>query len=492
VTRRQSGRVPPSDVTAERALLGAMLHAAGPAIAAAQEHGVTSASFYQPVHGHVAEAIFALHTQGGQPDPVTVAAELTSAGIAVDLADLTAMVVDVPSSRNAGGYAQVVARMHAARQLIAVGAEITEMGYAIPEDASNALDRAQVMLGGLEVAGRSTFMLRPFAEIEAESVEWVWHERIPRRAVTIMAGDPGVGKSFVTVALAAGLSVGAALPAAESTLPVGTLLVSYEDDAGVTIKQRLAACGADERHVHYLDGVVDGIGIRTFRPEDAPRLEAELARRPEIGLVIIDPVGSLLAGKLDTARDNEVRGALQPLVDLARRANVAVLAVMHLRKEDSERAIYRVGGSVGGFVGLARSVLLVGREQSSGRRAVAHPKCNVGRETESVEYTIEAGGRFYWKGVDPALTAERLLSGGGRATKRQDAAKWLKDRLAGGMVLCQTVISEAEENGISYATLRRAFEDVGADSVQLPVPGKIGRGPAYWFDPQVTENPLGT
>src|SRR5262249_28245352 len=159
-----------------------------------------------------------------------------------------------------------------------------------------------------------------------------------------------------------------------------------------------------------LDGVADGIGMRPFRPDDSRALEAELARRPEIGMVVIDPVGSLLAGKYDMARDNEVRFVLQPLVDMARRLNVAVVVVMHLRKEEAARVIYRVGGSVGGFVGLARSVLVVAKQEATGRRAVTHAKSNVGPETASVEYVLGADGTFAWKGVASDLSADQILA----------------------------------------------------------------------------------
>jgi hypothetical protein len=486
VSPRRPTRVPPNDQDAERALLGACLLRTE-AIAAALSV-VSADDFYRPGHVHVFDAVVTLAARGDPVDPVTVADELARVGSldqVGDVATLSQLQADTPASNNAAGYARIVARMAVRRRMIAAGQEIAELGYA-SDDIDGAVEATRHTLAQLGGLGRPTMAIRSFDQVERESVEWVWQGRIPRGAITIAAGDPGVGKSYVMVALAAGLSVGAALPGANGpSAPVGTLIVSYEDAAGVTLKSRIGTCGADERLVYNLDGVADGIGLRPFRPDDAHRLEAELARRPDVGMVVIDPVGSLLAGKLDMARDNEVRFALQPLADMARRVNVAVVAVMHLRKEDAGRVIYRVGGSVGGFVGLARSVLLVCKQEASGRRAVTHPKCNVGRETESVEYVLGADGTFAWKGVAPDLAAEDMLSGTGGAAKRQAAAEWLVARLTGGPVLRSTLVSEGEQFGYSYATLRRAYDDIGADSVQKQEPGKVGRGPSYWFLPEV-------
>lgn len=485
--RNEGNRVPPNDLAAERALLGTCLYAPDAVVAALELVGPEY--FYSPAHGHIFAAISDLHDHGEPVEVGTVAAYLRRldlldvAGGANALIDLLA---DGPSGKSGAKYARIVAEMATYRRMIGVASEIAEMGYAMPEDIGAAVERAQRMTGELESPGRAALAIRSFDEIDLETVEYVWEGRIPRGMVTIVAGDPGVGKSFVVVALAAGLSVGATLPGAQhQTLgPVGTLLVNYEDAAGVTLKQRVTRCGADERHVHYLDGVVDGIGTRPFRPDDARLLELELVRRPDVGMVVIDPVGSLLAGKLDMARDNEVRGALLPLVDMARRTNTAVVAVMHLRKEDAERVIYRVGGSVGGFVGLARSVLLVGKEQTTGRRAIAHAKCNVGPEAATVEYTIGGDGSFVWNGVAEDLSAEQLLASGHAGdTKREAAGAWLLAMLDVGPVLRSRIIAEAKEQGYSYATLRRAYDDIGADSVQERVAGKVGRGPASWFIP---------
>jgi replicative DNA helicase len=91
-TRKRPGptRIPPNDVDAERALLGACL-LKSEAIAAALEI-VTPEDFYRPAHGHVFDTIAALHAQAAEVDPITVADQLTRAGLLKGVGDLPALV----------------------------------------------------------------------------------------------------------------------------------------------------------------------------------------------------------------------------------------------------------------------------------------------------------------------------------------------------------------------------------------------------------------
>ena len=189
------------------------------------------------------------------------------------------------------------------------------------------------------------------------------------------------------------------------------------------------------------------------------------------------------------ARDNEVRGALLPLADMARRTNVAVVAVMHLRKkEEAARVIYRVGGSVGGFVGLARSVLLV--RQGAGIRAAGDRSCQVQRRARDGHRRVRhrTGRQLRLEGIGDDCSAEQMLAVSNTVPKREAAGTWLTEYLATGEALAQTVIEQGRKKGFSYATLIRALEDIGGDSVQRQEPGEVGRGPAYWF----LSNPLDT
>jgi hypothetical protein len=143
---RRSNRAAPYNEAAERALLGAMLYRADAAVASAAEAGVTPESFYQPSHGHIAAAILAERQSGGDVDPITVAARLAADGLGdqSSVAELTSMLADAPAS--AATHARIVAHLQRARELIALGGELVEVGYSAADDMDA---RAAQLVGDL-------------------------------------------------------------------------------------------------------------------------------------------------------------------------------------------------------------------------------------------------------------------------------------------------------------------------------------------------------
>jgi len=152
---RQSGgeidtarsRVPPHNLEAEESLLGAMLLSRD-AIAVALER-CSAADFYRPFHGHVFHAITSLYAQGEPVDAVTVAEELRRAGL-LDAVGGPALLVSLqsntPAISSASRYAAIVEEHSLLRRLIGVGSEIAELGYGLPDDVTEAVDRAEAMV----------------------------------------------------------------------------------------------------------------------------------------------------------------------------------------------------------------------------------------------------------------------------------------------------------------------------------------------------------
>src|SRR5882762_8847141 len=152
--RRASGRIPPHNLEAEESLLGSMLLSRD-AIVAAVEARVETSDFYKPAHGHVFEAILSLYGQGEPADPVTVAEELRRAELLDGIggrAVLLQIQAGTPASANAGHYARIVNELALLRRLIAVAGDIAEMGYDVPDDVTETLDRAEALV--FEVAER--------------------------------------------------------------------------------------------------------------------------------------------------------------------------------------------------------------------------------------------------------------------------------------------------------------------------------------------------
>ena len=166
-----TARVPPHNLEAEESLLGAMLLSRD-AIAIALER-CSAADFYKPSHGQIFEAITSLYASGDPADAVTVAEELRRAGVMEEVggpAALVALQANTPAITSAGRYAEIVEEHALLRRLIGVAAEISELGYSLPDDVTAAVDRAEAMV--FEVAQRRTAdSIAPLQELLSRSLD---------------------------------------------------------------------------------------------------------------------------------------------------------------------------------------------------------------------------------------------------------------------------------------------------------------------------------
>jgi hypothetical protein len=298
--------------------------------------------------------------------------------------------------------------------------------------------------------------------VEEEEIGWLWEKRIPRGEVTILAGDPGLGKSTVTHAIAAKLSIGFPLPDGGEAIKGTSLFASYEESPEKVMRQRLRKLGADMSKVLLLDQLKDENGNpRRFRGSDVPTLDAALDMVSDPQMLVIDPVMSFM-GDVDTNKDAQVRIHLQPLVDLAQRRNISIVCVAHLSKADAGKILYKISGSVG-FAALARSVLLVGLDENSGRRGIAHIKSNLGPLVDTIEYSIDDRG-FHWGRLAPELTAQSFVAQIDRrqtCSQRDIARDWLVEFLSEGPRWATDIREVSEQEGHSWRTLMRVKSDLG-------------------------------
>jgi len=313
-----------------------------------------------------------------------------------------------------------------------------------------------------------TLALTRLADVQPEPIEWLWPARIPKGKVTLLVGDPGAGKSFVSLAIGASVTSGSPLPGGEPHTPQSVLIWNGEDGTADTIRPRSEAAGANLERMFVIEGETAEDGHHTpFGLLSIDLLAEYVGTAADVGLVVVDPIAALLAG-VDAHRDSEIRSSLQPLADFAERFGVAVLAIAHLNKRDAERALYRVGGSIG-FVGLARSVLLAAVDPEDGRRAIAPLKCNLAAMPAPIEYRIDDEGRFWWGAVSGELTADHLLRSvkperyGGAIDK---AERFLRDVLADGPLPAKSLELFAAEHDINARTLTRARQKLGVQALK--------------------------
>jgi hypothetical protein len=313
--------------------------------------------------------------------------------------------------------------------------------------------------------------LTDMSDLVEQPVQWLWPGRIPLGKLTVLDGDPGLGKSLITLDLAARVSTGRAMPDGGSEHlhnPRGVILLSAEDDAVDTIRPRLRVAGADLTRVAIPSEVPDGDGTtRAPHIGDIDALRYAIHKK-DAALVVIDPLMAYLPEERNSHHDQDIRRALAPLCALAAETGAAIVVVRHLNKTSQGNPLYRGGGSIG-IIGAARAGLLVAVDPAEAeRRVLASTKANLAPAAVSLSYrVIEARpgvAAIEWCGQSDHTAAALLAAASDpaeTATERGEAAAWLKAMLADGPVSAKTLRKEAEDAGYSWRTVQRTQDPLG-------------------------------
>jgi hypothetical protein len=325
---------------------------------------------------------------------------------------------------------------------------------------------------------------QPLSRVAPKSVRWIWEPYLPRGKLAILDGDPGVGKSLLSIDLAARLSRGGPLPdGTPLDRPHSTLLLSGEDGAADTLRPRAEAAGADLDRVMAV--TAEGGAPMRF-PADAGRLE-EMIRGGGVDLAVIDPVMAFLPPEVASNTDQCVRGVLGVLAGVAARTDCAILLVRHLRKKDAPKAVHRGLGSVG-IIGAVRAGLLLAHHPAAPEvRVLAVTKSNLARTPPALAFRLRgedaARVSVEWEGrLD--VTADALgLRAATPLRPRDRAAEWLHQQLEFGPRRAMELRAAAAEAGIPERTLHRAKAELGVQSHRVSRQGTGGEHEWFWYDP---------
>jgi hypothetical protein len=344
----------------------------------------------------------------------------------------------------------------------------------------------------VETADAGSLSTRRISDIQAKPICWLWPGRIARGKLTIIAGNPGLGKSQITASIAAIVTTGGLWPVDRARCAAGDVIfLTAEDDPADTLRPRLEAAGADVRRVHVVDGVIVGYrgdGAREDRTfcigSDLRALETKLAELDGAAAVVIDPISAYL-GKTDSHNNSEVRGVLAPLSELAARHNTAVVGVSHLTKAAGAQALMRVTGSLA-FVAAARAAYLVTVDPNDKARRLFLPmKNNLWPDTSGLAFRIEGAtvqssagplptSLVAWEPEPVSVTADEIIAQAANpeeASALNEAADWLWDLLDGGPLLAKDVATQAKGAGIAKSTLRRAADKLQIDRAKAGYQG---------------------
>jgi AAA domain/DnaB-like helicase N terminal domain len=286
-------------------------------------------------------------------------------------------------------------------------------------------------------------------EVKPETTEWLIEQLVPKKCVSLLVGDPGDGKTWVSLSLSACLTRGTIPFGGGSGRPHNVLYLSNEDGAG-ELRARFDRLGGDPKRM-WFESAEHAINLG-----DAGAIEAAV-QKYEAALVVVDTVTSHFGAKVDFHKASEVAAVLGPLTAMGQRTGVAILGLMHLSKSMQGKSLYRVQGSTA-FAGAARSVLGVGRDPSDPtKRILVHMKSNGSAQGSSREFVIDNRG-VTWGEVSGLGAADVLGPETGTEERGvlSNAIDFLREALSNGSRDASEIRSEAKSQDIKEITLKRA------------------------------------
>ena len=334
---------------------------------------------------------------------------------------------------------------------------------------TGALDLKVISDINLEFIGFTTLLRPPredeppdsFSSIEPELVMWLWPNFIPRGMISLIAGDPGCGKTWLTLDLACRLSRGLPWPDGSQNPTIGSsIFLNLEDHPRSGLRYRMEYLGGNAKKIYGLLSEKKQKELGNLANLKAIAYLATMARKiPDLQLIVIDPIVDF-SGAININRADQVRQFLNPLAALAERLNVAVVLTSHMNKAQEMDAIYRTLGTVSGWTGKARAVFLMFIDQEDRKRKLIYPvKTNLSpEEPPRLAFRIINHG-LQFEVVSDGLDVDEYLNPEKRAEAPQlsEALSILKDMFKeSDAIWADDAYERAKDAGISRETMTRA------------------------------------
>jgi hypothetical protein len=319
------------------------------------------------------------------------------------------------------------------------------------------------------------------ADIEPEHVEWLVDQSFPLGMLAVIGGQPGLGKSQISINLAAGVTTGKGLPGTGRFSNIGSVIIlANEDDAARTIRPRLDAAGADISKVHIVEGVArEGAEVDMFQLDsDIADLRDRALEIGDVRLIIIDPPSAYLGTKVDSYKDSDVRRVLMPLGNLAQETGAMILLIVHLNKRTDGGAQQRFSGSTA-WTAAPRVGFMVAEDTITKQRFMLPVKNNIGDDRLGFQYHIAeklikySNQTFKSSYIVWDQTTNRSLSElitppkSTKVTVVDDAKIFLEEELSSGPVSVEKLKLLAKSAGLSWPSINRAKKDLPINSTKI-------------------------
>ncbi len=309
------------------------------------------------------------------------------------------------------------------------------------------------------------------SSVEIKPLNWLWNNRIPLGKLSLLGGDPGLGKTLVSIDIIARVTTGRSFPDKGECPRGACAILASEDDAADTIAPRLQAAGADLNQVMLLGDVIEPNGrITSYSLQNISLLEEVLRSIPNIRLLVIDPLKQYCAG-VDTHKNADTRAILAPLTQMAARLEIAVIGIEHLNKSTSETPLHRLSGSIA-FVAAARAAFAITKDQDDPTRRLMLPlKANLSKETPGLAYSvIDHDGLpiVQWELEPVTQSAEEAFSTEEQIDRKfilEETKAALIELLINGARKRADVFRDLKKQDFTDSTIKRAACKLGIESI---------------------------
>lgn len=324
-------------------------------------------------------------------------------------------------------------------------------------------------------------LFRSMDEVEEEEIDWIYYPYLARGELTILEGDPGLGKSYLMQMICSYICDGKRLPSVKHMKAIQGRVVYFdvENSSGSVTKKRLVDNGTEN-----LANFIQVEEPFSIDDEDALDEIYEYFDKHRPVVAVFDTINTYIGGA-DAFKSHEVQQTLINFKEIAKRFNCAVVVLRHLTKSTKERALYRGQGSIA-FTGMARVVITVGTmPDEEDMRAMAVTKINVAPCPKALTFSIIAlpdtlkrqnRSKFEW-GEFVDTTSDEIIAQNTVTGEKKNAVEFLQDILDEGEMELKRIEKMAEARSINQRTLRRAADELGVKKI---VKGFGAQRTSYW------------
>ena len=363
-------RIPPQNIEAEIATLGAMMLSKD-AITDAVEI-LTADDFYRPAHATIFSIILDLFGRSEPADPITVSAELKKNGDLERVGGdtyLHTLIATVPTVTNAEHYAHIVREQAQLRRLVEVGTRIAQLGYTTDgADVAGLINMAQSEVFNMSNSRESTeysslrdllpSVLEELQKNEArgDNVEGVSTgfvalddklNGLREGQMIIVAARPGAGKSTLAMDFCRNAAVHEGKPCLYFSLEMNRTELAMRllaAEASV-FQDRMIKGEMEQKDWERMVKAMERVEKAPLLVDDSPNLTLgeiraktrRLKQQHDIQLVVIDYLQLLSSGgRTPESRQQEVSEFSRSIKLLAKELEIPIVAVAQLNR-DSER-----------------------------------------------------------------------------------------------------------------------------------------------------------